>query len=184
MIESSNKTFAKVLWVLLLLSALLAAVKPISLNIVKGSSMFPSLKENDVLVTYKFRKAKVGDIATFEPPKDWGAGNKMLVKRIIAKGGDTVSIKKDKLYINNILLINNLNETYDVPIPEINFTIKESYYLMMGDNYKHSKDSIYFLLSNQFENNFLVNKSNIIGTANGGISEVEEIKSYVEAYNQ
>lgn len=184
MTDSNSKIGTKILCIMLFLVVLLAAVKPISLNIVKGSSMFPSLKENDLLIAYRFRKAKVGDIATFKPHKDWNTGNRILVKRIIAKGGDTVSIKKDKLYINNILLINSLNETYDVPIPEINFTIEEGYYLVMGDNYEHSKDSIYFLLDNQFENNFLVNRDGIIGTTNGGVSEVEEIKKYVETYNQ
>lgn len=184
MIDIGKKINIRILWILILLIALITVTQPVNLSIIKGSSMFPSLKENDFIITYKSRNAEVGDIVTFEPPKDWGAEGKVFIKRIIAEGGDIVSINEDKLYINNIVLIDNLNETYGVSIPEINLTIKEGYYMTVGDNYGHSKDSIYFLLNKQFEDNFLVSKENITGIAAERASEVEEIKNYVKAYNQ
>lgn len=180
--KNKNKYGYMFLFFLAIAYIMLVIIKPLNLNIIKGSSMSPSLKENDLLITYKYRNTKVGDIATFKPTKDWNTGDKILVKRVIAQGGDTISIKNNKLYINNILFIANLNEIYNVSIPEINLTIKDGYYLMVGDNYKHSRDSIYFLLNKQFENKFLIKKDSILGTASSEESKVKEVREYVEAY--
>lgn len=108
-----------------------------------GSSMEPTLKENDRLVAVKLKyNPKQGDIIILNPPKMIDGP---YIKRIIAVGGQTVNIDYDshKVYVDN----KELKEDY-IKEPtsykgDVSFPIKipKDYVFVMGDNRNESKDS-------------------------------------------
>lgn len=102
-------------------------------------------------ISYYSGTPQKGDIVTFESPLD--NGNTILVKRVIATGGDTVDIRGGNLYINGVLQ----NEEYvhgkptnalypTMPGVEIDYpyTVPEGCIWVMGDNRTNSEDSRYF----------------------------------------
>jgi len=115
---------------------------------IKGSSMDPNFKDAEYLltdkITYRFKEPKRGDVVVFKAP---GLDGEEFIKRIIGLPGEDISVKENKVYINNNVLI----ETY-LPsdkytsggtfLPEGNIVeIPEGYYFVMGDNRQHSSDS-------------------------------------------
>ncbi len=64
----------------------------------------------------------------------------LLVKRIVAVGGDTVRIESGQLYVNGVAI----DEPYITRPASRNFreyTVPEEHYFVMGDNRDHSDDS-------------------------------------------
>ncbi len=117
-------------------------------TVVKESSMENTLIENDYLIVSKqayrlFGDFKRGDIIVFQsdlPLGDTG-GKKLLVKRIVAVGGDKISISGGSVYING--------EAIDEPYLKDGYTnsemaevtVPEGSLFCMGDNRLVSRDS-------------------------------------------
>ncbi|WP_329886491.1 signal peptidase I [Pseudoramibacter faecis] len=108
---------------------------------VQGSSMYPTLKQSERLVInkleYEIGEPDYGDIVVlrYSPGIDY-------VKRVIAKGGDTIEIKNMKVYRNGHLL----KESYINKEPYGDFarvTVPAGKYFVMGDNRANSSDSRY-----------------------------------------
>ena len=103
-----------------------------------GTSMSPTLKDGEVVVTVKTSNFETGDIVSFY------YNNKILVKRVIAKAGDWVNIDEDgTVFINDIPLEEpylkekafgdtNIDLPYQVPDGKI---------FVMGDHRSTSLDS-------------------------------------------
>ena len=114
---------------------------------VVGSSMYPTLKENDIVIVRQiFYSAKPGDIIVCQS-ETYGLG-KPLVKRVIATGGQTVSID----YENWTVTVDGktLDEPYinrenafmeDSNYLEDTFTVPSGMLFVMGDNRNGSTDS-------------------------------------------
>src|SRR3989338_3238840 len=72
---------------------------------VKGSSMEPTFKNNEYIITdkisYRFAKPQRGDIINFKAPVNPEID---YIKRIIALPGETVMISKGKVYVNDTQL--------------------------------------------------------------------------------
>ncbi len=92
---------------------------------------------------YRFGKPKRRDVIVFESPVDKG---KDLVKRVVAVEGETVEIRKKKVYINGTML----EEPYvkhwrgDVPLVGDNLgpvTVLQDAVFVLGDNRDFSGDS-------------------------------------------
>lgn len=109
--------------------------------LVQGSSMFPTLETGDRLILnkieYSVGSPDYGDIVVLNYSK-----NVEYVKRVIAKGGDTISIKDQVVYLNG----EALDEPYVNTDPYEDFeevTVPEGKYFVMGDNRANSSDSRY-----------------------------------------
>lgn len=116
----------------------------VSVTQVVGSSMSPTLENQEVLIlnkaNYNFFDVKRGDIISLSYED-----TKYLIKRVIGMPGDYVSIKDNNLYINGKLYkeeyIKN-KETEDFKLEDIGYkTIPKDKYLVMGDNRSNSLDS-------------------------------------------
>jgi signal peptidase I len=108
---------------------------------VQGSSMFPTLENNDRLIVnkigYTIGEPKYNDIVILKYND-----NIEYVKRVIAQGGDTIEIKDRVVYLNN----EPLSEDFINPIPYEDFskvTVPIGSYFVMGDNRANSSDSRY-----------------------------------------
>lgn len=115
---------------------------------VKGSSMFPTFKDQEYLltdkVTYKTRQPKYGDVIVFKAPIN---ENFDFIKRVIATPGQTVMVKDGYVYVNG----QQLNEFY-LPAEYTTspgqflhegeaYVVPENNIMAFGDNRDHSSDS-------------------------------------------
>lgn len=110
---------------------------------VDGTSMLQTLHHEDRVIMWSlFYKPSRGDIVII---KTSSYGDKPLVKRVIAMGGDTVDIDFDKgeVSVNGIVLDEDyINEPTK---NELNFkgpvTVPEGHIFVLGDNRNKSQDS-------------------------------------------
>ena len=75
----------------------------------QGSTMLPSLRDADRLMINKMaRTFERGDMVVFRFPRDT---TKSMIKRLVAKDGDTVEIREGAVYLNG----SRLDESYVDP---------------------------------------------------------------------
>lgn len=115
---------------------------------VSGSSMFPTFKDGDFILTdkvsYRIGEPKNGDVIVLKDPMD---ENKDFIKRIIATPSQALKVEGSNVYINGQLLDESflpsgtptrngayLQEGKTVQVPE-------DEYFVFGDNRNHSSDS-------------------------------------------
>lgn len=105
---------------------------------VDGDSMKNTLKNGDILLLYKLSNIDRFDIIVLDEEKD----NEKIIKRVIGMPGETVAIKKGKIYINDKVIDDEYayGETSDYN----KVTLKDDEYFILGDNRLISKDSRYF----------------------------------------
>ena len=105
---------------------------------VTGTSMTPTLQNDEVLICNKLAEPKQGDIVAFY------YNNKVLLKRLIGLPGDTIDIAEDGTVILNG---EKLDEPYvhelargecDVELP---YQVPENRFFVMGDHRAVSIDS-------------------------------------------
>jgi signal peptidase I len=110
---------------------------------VDGLSMAPTLEDHDRLIVnklvYELGDPRPGDIVMLYYPLN---PEKMFVKRVIAKEGDTVRIVDGRVYVNDIPLADDYVpaefRSHDDYGPE---TVRQGYYFVMGDHRNNSSDS-------------------------------------------
>lgn len=105
---------------------------------VDGDSMKNTLKNGDILLLYKLSSINRFDIIVLDEEKD----NEKIIKRVIGMPGETVAIKKGKIYINDEVIDDEYayGETSDFD----KVTLADNEYFILGDNRLISKDSRYF----------------------------------------
>ena len=145
MSDNLKEWIKDILWAVLIAFLVLQFIMP---TVVKESSMENTLVENDYLIVSKkayklFGECERGDIIVFQSsiPLAGTNTNKLLVKRIIAVGGDTIKISNGSVYLNGEELVEDYikDGTTNGNIAEI--TIPEGYLFCMGDNRLVSRDS-------------------------------------------
>lgn len=121
--------------------ALLIRNYVVELYKVDGPSMRPTLQNEERLVVnrfiYRFHPPQPGDIIVFKFPAD---PSRNFIKRVIAVPGDTVEIKDNKVYVNDVVQ----NEPYILSTTELGFpksTVPPDTVFVLGDNRNNSEDS-------------------------------------------
>lgn len=121
---------------------------------IPSGSMEETIRTGDMVfsekLSYYFREAEPGDIVTFEDPQVPG---RVLIKRVIAVGGQTVNINDEDglVYVDGVAL----DEPYTNGLPSFRldnsvanvtypYTVPEGELWVMGDNRINSQDSRYF----------------------------------------
>jgi len=148
--EKKRKALSTVLEIVVIVAAAFAIamlvqaflVKPFTIHQV---SMEPTLIEGDRILinrlTYHFRDPKNGDIIVFHSPITAGED---LVKRVIAVGGDTISISGGKVFVNGVAQVEpylmEQGVTSDLPEKQV----PAGQLFVMGDNRNNSGDSRFF----------------------------------------
>jgi signal peptidase I len=110
---------------------------------VDGLSMAPTLEDRDRLIVnklvYELGEPRPGDIVMLYYPLN---PEKMFVKRVIAKEGDTVRIVDGQVYVNDIPLHDDYVplefRSHDDWGPQV---IQQGYYFVLGDHRNNSSDS-------------------------------------------
>ena len=132
---------------------------------VEQHSMETTFFEGDRVLVFNASKADRQDVIVFEYDKDYqraqSLDGQLLIKRVIAKAGDTFECINGHIYVNGELIIedyvniNNFKDSSytleDVASKNTNSSellelivdgkIPEGYYLVLGDNRKNSNDS-------------------------------------------
>lgn len=116
----------------------LVATRVLSLLKVDGSSMAPTLANDEMVIVHQTGKAEKGDIIGFH------YGGEVLLKRVIGCGGDYIEIDQDgRVFVNG----KELEETYLTSTSlgkcEIDFPyqVPGDMFFVLGDNREVSMDS-------------------------------------------
>ena len=144
-LSENTKEWVKDILVAVVISVvILQFIKP---TIVREHSMEDTLKENDYIIVSRqaynlFGDPKRGDIIIFESDLKTETGeDKLLVKRIIALPGDTISIKDGLVIINGEQLLEEYTKDGYTATEMDEITVEEGCLFAMGDNRQNSMDS-------------------------------------------
>ena len=122
-------------------------------NQVNGHSMEPNFHDKEMLLTdkltYQFRDPKRGEVVVFKaPPSEPCAEDECeYIKRVIALPGERVMVKNHRVYINGKLLEEPYLSPENITQPGSylsegkEVTVPDGYYILLGDNRPHSRDS-------------------------------------------
>lgn len=122
---------------------------------IPSGSMEDTIMPGDMVfsekITYYGGEPQPGDIVTFEDP-DPALTGRILIKRVIAVGGQTVDLRDGRVYVDDVLQ----DEPYTRGEPsyaltpmagiEVNYpyTVPKGRLWVMGDNRTNSQDSRFF----------------------------------------
>lgn len=132
-------------YILILIIILFVLTFVFSVTQVVGNSMYPTLKDGEVMILNKF-KYRFFDIQREDIISLKYADTKYLIKRVIGLPGEEVNIINNTLYINGKVY----NEEYiskdlnyqDFKLKDLGYDkIPEDMYLVLGDNRENSLDS-------------------------------------------
>lgn len=99
-----------------------------------GMSMFPTIKDNTVLVTNRLKEPSYNDVVTIYSDEL----DKILLKRVIGFEGDEISIKNGVVYRNGEKLDESFNKDTST---NLNYVVEKNHVFVMGDNRNNSTDS-------------------------------------------
>ena len=130
-IIKENYSYILIIVVILLIRTYI--VTPIRVN---GTSMYPTLKQNEIMILNKIGLKSGIDRFDIVVVK---TDNNRIIKRVIGLPGESVMYADGKLYINGKYVEDSysLSETKDFD----NMVLKEDEYFVLGDNRAASKDS-------------------------------------------
>jgi signal peptidase I len=113
---------------------------------VRGQSMEPNFEDGDYLIideiSYRFRDPQRGEVVVFKYPND---PSQRYIKRIIGLPGETIEIEDGQLIISKdteeVLDESDYLSSSVFTQGEIQFSLGEDKYFVLGDNRESSSDS-------------------------------------------
>lgn len=157
--EKYNRKYKQVLkstvYSLIVVAAIAVLIATLAFPVlqISGSSMEPTLNDEEIVVLLKTTNMKKGELCCFSYQ------NKLLIKRVIGQPGDKVNIDENgNVYVNDELI----NEPYvtDKALGECDTTfpcyVTDNHYFVLGDHRSTSIDSRSSVIG-------LVNEEYIIG---------------------
>jgi len=146
--------------------ALLIREYVVNIAYVPTGSMIPTIEINDKIIVSRinlyFEDIKTNDLVVFKPGESIRKSrlqdeDSLLVKRVIACGGETIEIKEGVVFIDGIqkdepFVFNHSSDDFPA------FTVPENCYFVMGDNRSNSWDA-------RFWEQHYIHREEIIGKA-------------------
>ena len=135
-----RKAFLSTVYSLIIVAAVAVLIATLALPVmeISGSSMEPALSDKEIVLLIKTTKLDYGELICFSYQ------NKLLIKRVIAKGGDTVNIDDmgfvsvNGAAVNEPHVMERAKGDGDVSFP---YTVPNDRYFVMGDRRTVSVDS-------------------------------------------
>jgi signal peptidase I len=124
-----------------LFALILLYFQPYKLVVVVGNSMYPTLKDGQILLAKKIDKIEKGDIVVLRPEVD-----DVVIKRVLYVPGDYYYVLYDHKNADIVLLDDNYKKMKDY-IEKFGhdgifeYKISPNYYFVVGDNREVSDDS-------------------------------------------
>lgn len=127
---------------LLLLVGLVTHYFFVTFLVVKGASMEPNYHDGKVMMVnkigYRLSRPQQGDVVAMYFP---GETQKRFIKRVIALPGETVAIKDGHITVNDTQIDEAYLDPSVVSSPDMERTLQQEEYFVMGDNRSVSSDS-------------------------------------------
>lgn len=135
-----RKAFLSTVYSLIIVAAVAVLIATLALPVmeISGSSMEPALNDKEIVLLIKTTKLDYGELICFSYQ------NKLLIKRVIAKGGDSVNIDDmgfvsvNGAAVNEPYVMERAKGDGDVSFP---YTVPNDRYFVMGDRRTVSVDS-------------------------------------------
>ena len=135
-----RKAFLSTVYSLIIVAAVAVLIATLALPVmeISGSSMEPALSDKEIVLLIKTTKLDYGELICFSYQ------NKLLIKRVIAKGGDTVNVDDmgfvtvNGAAVNEPYVMERAKGDGDVSFP---YTVPNDRYFVMGDRRTVSVDS-------------------------------------------
>lgn len=138
--------------VIAIVAVLLVRVYVVEPYVIPSESMDPTIEIGDMIlgekISLKSHAPKQGDIIFFKNPAA-DSPHGVLVKRVVAVGGQTVDLRNGKVYIDGVEEKNEHAHGMSMPLAEeyletdvtFPYKVPKGYIWVMGDNRENSLDS-------------------------------------------
>lgn len=103
---------------------------------ISGNSMYPTLKDKQVV-----RISKIKEINRFDIVIAKKTDNYLIVKRVIGLPDEKVEYKDNHLYINEKPITEDFIDLYLTKTEDFTYKLEDNEYFLLGDNREYSTDS-------------------------------------------
>ena len=103
---------------------------------ISGNSMYPTLKDKQVVRVSKIKEIKRFDIVIAKKHDNY-----LIVKRVIGLPNEKIEYKDNHLYINEKPVTESFIDLYLTKTEDFTYTLKDDEYFLLGDNREYSTDS-------------------------------------------
>ena len=137
--DSIKELISYIIIICLILLIRTFIITPVRVN---GTSMYPTLKDREIMILKKFYYY-VNDIKRFDIVVVKTEDEK-IIKRVIGLPGEHLKVENNKLYIDGVETDQpfTFEDTSDFDIRDLDYgKLPDDCYFVMGDNRPNSKDS-------------------------------------------